>query len=352
METEFVEEIIHVEPEIPPLVPKRAFSCSFCHEPGHNFRNCTHPSAKNLIQKTEEIFIINMFLLVENDYLKHHLQKRTIPELKILANHVSIHIPPSKIHQKKYYIDKLLGFGSAYYIDEQNPRESVPSRLRPEYYEKLNAMSMETIESYLLEMGQIWPQVYYDSLRCVYNTLRQTRKHSVLIVNMTDLGVANSKYLSVPNDLVVQQKLDEYTCAICLDNINIAEHHVTLNCNHTFCTACVMGNFDYLNKAPNIDLRCAVCRTKTFTLSFKDPHDCFRARIKYGRDLTDYAQQSILDNITSTREMVIRERNVNMLTPVQYKPPANVDLVVVPNIYLVFLCSTIVLWWMMAITTK
>jgi hypothetical protein len=56
-------------------------------------------------------------------------------------------------------------------------------------------------------------------------------------------------------------------CAICFDNINSSDR-VILNCNHQFCGVCIN---DYIKKYHNeIELSCALCRTKITTVSVKN----------------------------------------------------------------------------------
>ena len=309
-------------------VPRRRNACSNCRDHGHTIQNCTHPSVQALMQELQRA--ANYSIGFDHiAYVETWLGNLNVTQLRILAYqyNITIRSPPGQnlnvLDKRLNYIARLI---NATYtsqpraaVDRQHARDSLSG-------EQVVAI-LETIEIWTSRnrnMIQITPMqtIYHQGsvIRENVRSIDNRRAANQRIINRAHAEIANAQALL--NELnntrtnllvewnIVQDELNQFVenmdneprkfdidmvealpastcvsdasesesesestgpsdCPICYD-AHTPEKLITTNCNHKFCSPCLVRSFDVLIATSSKHPTCAMCREPISKLTFNN----------------------------------------------------------------------------------
>jgi len=299
--------------------PRRRNACSNCRDHGHTIKNCNHPSVQALIQELWRA--ANYSIGFDHiAYVETWLGNLNMMQLRILAYqyNITIRSPPGQnlnvLDKRLFYIARLI---NATYtsqpraaVDRQHARDSLSG-------EQVVAI-LETIEVWTLRnLIQPTPiQTLYhqgaiirENVRSIDN--RRTANQRIIdrsqaqimnaqaqIMNAQALIIElnNTRTILLAEWNIAQDELNQFVenmdneprklnidmvedlsddstitsdCPICYD-AHTPEKLITTNCNHKFCSPCLVRSFDVLIATSSKHPTCAMCREPIRKLIFNN----------------------------------------------------------------------------------
>jgi hypothetical protein len=209
--------------------------CSYCKKRGHRIDRCKNPSIKKLIGEAEEVVTISVALYSYwnhneersfKDYIKSWLNERTEPQIYLLCKHFNI----LRIFNKDQTSKKL----------------------------KINAIS--------IKMHLAWSSDAIQKIR-MFTEEKLNKWYEHICGNF----YADPQWINYGLDLIcypphrpaidvlkTQEKGETDDCPICYST---SYEQIKTNCNHSFCTPCVIEYMIHETKDKNT-IGCPLCRTK------------------------------------------------------------------------------------------
>uniref|UniRef100_A0A6C0EUY0 RING-type domain-containing protein n=1 Tax=viral metagenome TaxID=1070528 RepID=A0A6C0EUY0_9ZZZZ len=294
--------------------PRRRNACSNCRDHGHTINNCTHSSVQALMQEIQ--CAANYSIGFDHiAYIETWLGNLNAIQLRILAYqyNITIRSPPGQnlnvLDKRLFYIARLI---NATYtsqpraaVDRQHARDSLSG-------EQVIAI-LETIEIWtsrnrnmipITPMQTIYHQgsVIRENVRSIDN--RRATNQRIIDRAQAEIAIAQARINELNNTRtillvewnIVEENLNQYVenmnieprkfdidmvedlsddsasasdCPICYDS-HTPEKLITTNCNHKFCSPCLVRSFDVLIATSSKHPTCAMCREPISKLTFNN----------------------------------------------------------------------------------
>ena len=323
--------------------PRRRNACSNCRDHGHTIQNCTHPSVQALMQELQHA--ANYSIGFDHiAYVETWLGNLNMTQLRILAYqyNITIRSPPGQnlnvLDKRLFYIARLI---NATYtsqpraaVDRQHARDSLSG-------EQVIAI-LETIEIWtsrnrnmipITPMQTIYHQgsVIRENVRSIDN--RRATNQRIIDRAHAEIENAQARINELNNTRtillvewnIVEENLNQYVenmnieprkfdidmvealpastsestgpsdCPICYD-VHTHEKLITTNCNHKFCSPCLVRSFDVLIATSSKHPTCAMCREPISKLTFhNNPAILMEMKDKYCKDDCPYATSTVFN---------------------------------------------------------
>lgn len=289
------------------------YTCSFCYQQGHRYTQCVDPSAVELVQTMDNVYLINYAFLAENWYVRRQLRELSLSSLKMLAHRHAISIAPSKRQNAAYHVQRLLD--TVYYINEGTPSSETKRAFTAEMIAKFRALPIEEVEGHMTKIGEYWPNMYYRVYEHLYTVLRPMYKFPMVVVQIDKTSSFKTglptQYLSVvPKYGNVATDQDQGQCTVCLEDFK-EDTAVHFNCTHTFCYSCVDQYFTHVSGKEDRTPKCPTCRSTVRVVMSGSNHNVRRLQCKFvSSSQSEDTKTRIYDQLAKCRREIADERRV------------------------------------------
>lgn len=239
--------------------------CSFCRSVNHSIRYCDSPEFQGILEN-EKSYIERMIMVPErnlSELVKFHLSGKTLLEMRVIATqyqlrcNLTFETYVSLLKEK--YIEDINRLSSIYFREIYRPVQS------PEYNDiVLSESERNRITDVILDMFEDETSIINNS---IINNVHVSFETTDLITSLFRTQPHTPPYSppskkKIPTMFICMEQQNELQqcveCAICLDDKQVFDN-VYLNCNHSFCTDCIINHIDITKK--NASPNCPLCRT-------------------------------------------------------------------------------------------
>lgn len=316
------------------LPRRRRNACSNCREHGHTINHCAHPSVQALVQEVQHAINYSIgydHQAYINTWLENlNVTQLRILAYKYNITPPDIRQRLNVIDTRLYYIERLI---HATYtsqpreaIDRKNARDILSGEQLIDILETIEIWVVRNTLLLLHNSGSDMPRpinimqptpiqtIYHqgavirrnirdvnhrrvEALRIIndsqaqlndaqaqLNELNNTRANLIVAYNSVEyelnqlienINIEPRKFdiVMVNSSTVVSQEELPYTkaidCPICYD-VHPPENIITTNCNHVFCSPCLVRSFDIVVKTISKHPTCAMCRESIVKLTFNN----------------------------------------------------------------------------------
>lgn len=235
--------------------------CSFCRSENHNIRYCDSSDFQAIID-AEKLYIERMIMVPErniSELVRYHLCSKTLLELRVIATqynlrcNLTLEIYVSILKEK--YIEDINRLSSIYF------REIYRQVQSPEYNDIIMSENERNrITDVILDMFEDETSIINNSIINNFHVSLETPDLITSLFRTPDNSQLYKK--KIPTMFICMEKQYELEqcveCPICLDDKQVFDN-IYLNCNHSFCTTCIIKHIDVTKK--NVSPNCPLCRT-------------------------------------------------------------------------------------------
>ena len=255
--------------------------CSFCRSENHSIRYCDSPEFQGILEN-EKSYIERMIMVPQrnlSELLRSHLHGKTLRELRVIATqyhlrtNLSLEGYVSLLKEK--YIEDIIRLSSLYFTEINRPVQSpeysdiVYHYIREIEYNEYNDIVLSEsqrnrITDVILDMFEDETSIINNSIINNVHVSFETPDLITSLFRTQPLTPPHSppRKRKIPTMFICMEQQNELEqcveCPICLDHKQVFDN-VQLNCNHSFCTTCIIKHIDVTKK--NASPNCPLCRT-------------------------------------------------------------------------------------------